>query len=107
MTGSIVVGVDGSAASRAALRWAVEEARLRKARVVVVHAWWAFPDLEPVATVSDADWETIRGEEASARVEEFIDETLGRARRDVEIMTRTAQGITATEALVKAAKERA
>jgi len=37
--GPIVVGVDGSPASRAALRWAVEEGRLRGATVDVVHAW--------------------------------------------------------------------
>src|SRR4051812_36699210 len=36
---TIVVGVDGSAASKAALRWAVEEARLRGATVDAVHAW--------------------------------------------------------------------
>lgn len=35
----IVVGVDGSAPSRAALRWAVEEARLREAELEVVHGW--------------------------------------------------------------------
>jgi nucleotide-binding universal stress UspA family protein len=36
---TIVVGVDGSEASVRALRWAVEEARLRSARVRAVHAW--------------------------------------------------------------------
>jgi nucleotide-binding universal stress UspA family protein len=34
----IVVGVDGSAESQAALRWAVDEARLRGAEVEAVHA---------------------------------------------------------------------
>lgn len=34
----IVVGVDGSEESKAALRWALEEAKLRKASVRVVHA---------------------------------------------------------------------
>ena len=33
------MGVDGSEASKHALRWAVDEARLREARVVAVHAW--------------------------------------------------------------------
>ena len=36
----IVVGVDGSAESLAALRWAAQEARLRGARLRVVHAWF-------------------------------------------------------------------
>jgi nucleotide-binding universal stress UspA family protein len=35
----IVVGIDGSDAARHALAWAVEEARLRKASLEVVHAW--------------------------------------------------------------------
>ncbi|HWQ23751.1 MAG TPA: universal stress protein [Gaiellaceae bacterium] len=43
MAGVIVVGVDGSAASRAALRWAAEEARLRGAALVALHAWTYVP----------------------------------------------------------------
>lgn len=35
----IVVGVDGSDSARRAMRWALEEARLRRAAVDVVHAW--------------------------------------------------------------------
>jgi nucleotide-binding universal stress UspA family protein len=35
----IVVGIDGSSASRAALRWALAEARLRSAPLRVVHSW--------------------------------------------------------------------
>ncbi|CAM5343163.1 universal stress protein [Streptomyces chartreusis] len=38
-TAGIVVGVDGSQASLAALRWAVEEARALDTSVVAVHAW--------------------------------------------------------------------
>lgn len=38
--GRIVVGIDGSAESRAALAWAVEEAGYRRATVEVVHAWF-------------------------------------------------------------------
>ena len=37
--GVIVVGVDRSASAKAALAFALEEARLRHARVRVVHAW--------------------------------------------------------------------
>ncbi|TDW84345.1 nucleotide-binding universal stress UspA family protein [Kribbella pratensis] len=35
----IVVGIDGSETARRALEWAAAEARLRGARLVVVHAW--------------------------------------------------------------------
>jgi nucleotide-binding universal stress UspA family protein len=41
VSGTIVVGVDGSPASTEAARWAVEEARLRDARVQAVFAWEA------------------------------------------------------------------
>jgi len=37
--GAVVVGVDGSAGARAALRWAMAEARIRKIPLRVVHAW--------------------------------------------------------------------
>ena len=36
----IVVGVDGSSASDAALTWAIEEAERHRAELVVVHTWW-------------------------------------------------------------------
>jgi nucleotide-binding universal stress UspA family protein len=35
----IVVGVDGSKAGQAALEWAAEEGRLRRAEVEAVHVW--------------------------------------------------------------------
>ena len=43
MAGSIVVGVDGSPPSLAALLWAADEAALRDARVVALHAWTFVP----------------------------------------------------------------
>lgn len=48
MAGRVVVGVDGSEHAAAALRWAAEEARLRGAPLVVVHAWSYMPPV-PVA----------------------------------------------------------
>lgn len=47
----IVVGVDGSDSSVAALRWAVEEARLRDAALEVVHAW-EYPGVADVAAIA-------------------------------------------------------
>lgn len=43
----IVVGVDGSEPAKAALRWAVDEARRRQTKLEVVHAW-NFPAAEAV-----------------------------------------------------------
>jgi nucleotide-binding universal stress UspA family protein len=43
----IVVAVDGSEPSKEALRWALEEALLRDAEIVAVHAW------QPVAAVPE------------------------------------------------------
>ncbi len=40
----VLVGFDGSAAGERALRWAAEEARLRRMPLVVCHAWdWPYP----------------------------------------------------------------
>ena len=39
MAGRIVVGIDGSQASKDALAWAVAEARLRGDTVVAIHVW--------------------------------------------------------------------
>jgi nucleotide-binding universal stress UspA family protein len=44
---AIVVGVDGSDASREALRWAADEARLRSLPLVAVHAW-SFVPAQPI-----------------------------------------------------------
>ncbi len=51
--GLIAVGVDGSPASVAALRWAADLARLRDAEIVVVRAWHvAIAEFAPYAPVS-------------------------------------------------------
>ena len=47
MSKAIVVGVDGSDASREALRWAADEARLRFAPLVAVYAW-SFISAQPI-----------------------------------------------------------
>jgi nucleotide-binding universal stress UspA family protein len=48
----IIVGVSGSAASRAALGWAAGEARLRGAALDVVHVWDPVPYRAPYAPPS-------------------------------------------------------
>jgi nucleotide-binding universal stress UspA family protein len=49
--GRVVVGVDGSARSLAALRWAAAEARARDSDVEVVHSW-SFPAMMSPPVVS-------------------------------------------------------
>jgi len=68
----IVVGVDDSPGARAALTWALEEARLRGARLEVVHAWtlpWAEGFNREVA--ADATWYR---ESSMALLESIIEE---------------------------------
>jgi nucleotide-binding universal stress UspA family protein len=65
MAGRIVVGVDGTEESAAALRWALEEAGLRDAKVEAVHAW----SYAPVATPADAGLVPLAWTESSEAVD--------------------------------------
>jgi nucleotide-binding universal stress UspA family protein len=72
MSGTIVVGVDGSPVSAEALRWAAAEARLRDARLQIVHAWTFIPptsvgDPGMLAVPSGDLVGQLDAEEASAR----------------------------------------
>jgi nucleotide-binding universal stress UspA family protein len=78
----IVVGIDGSDPSKAALRWAVAEARMRNARLTVVLAW-RFPSLAltpyggatlPMLTM--ADLQKQAESVAHTTVAEVMDEAL-------------------------------
>ncbi len=73
--GDVVVGVDGSRASRQALRWAAEEARLRGLQLRVVMAWsYLLPvgehGLEPFRA-------SYTGDDARAALDAIIAEELG------------------------------
>jgi nucleotide-binding universal stress UspA family protein len=71
----VIVGVDGSESSSAALAWAAQEARLRGATLKVVYAWHVPPvnygDFGPVAGVDEL------GEEATGSVSKQVVEVLG------------------------------
>ena len=66
----IVVGVDGSVESRAALRWAAEEAGRREAELAVVHAyeWRVIGDRAPVGGAY--------ADQARLRAQSLIDSTV-------------------------------
>ncbi len=84
----IVVGVDGSEGSRRALRWALEEARLRHAVLDAVHVVPAPPLLADPVVFPPPPEEQLRAE--GGRV---LDEMLaGLETRDVEVQRIVAVG---------------
>lgn len=101
--GTIVVGIDGSEGSLAALRWAADEARLRHARLEVVVSWQypalstipAFGVLPPADEMSE---EAKRGLTALLRDEGLADDP------DLEVVEAVVQG-SAGSALLDAAAD--
>ncbi|MBO0820607.1 MAG: universal stress protein, partial [Nocardiopsaceae bacterium] len=86
----VVVGVDGTAESEAALRWACREAGLRGAEVHAVHAWEApcyalanYAAPSQVSPPKDADFEA------------FWSEVLSDDLPDVPVRTEVASGLAA------------
>jgi nucleotide-binding universal stress UspA family protein len=70
----IVVGVDGSVPSRAALSWAVEQGRLTGAVVEAVIAW-EFPATYGYAVpLSDVNWEQLAEQTVSQAVAAVADD---------------------------------
>jgi nucleotide-binding universal stress UspA family protein len=90
--GVIVVGVDGSPGSEAALRFALEEARLRQATLRVVCAWEsAGPSvLGPGLTPGSGEAESAREVEATR---EHRSRAQGTVERMVGELQREAQGV--------------
>jgi nucleotide-binding universal stress UspA family protein len=95
---SIVVGVDGSQHSTAALAYAAQEARVRRQEVVLVHAW----DLEPL-------WDTVsvepqaHVEAAHAAVLQEAADRMASMAPDVAVSTRLVEG-RADTALIEASR---
>ena len=83
MTKSIVVGVDGSPNSAAALRWAYADAQRRGGQVLALYAWGFIPPGHAGGDHTfDAGYTTAR---ATAELAAFVDQALGsEAARDVE-----------------------
>jgi nucleotide-binding universal stress UspA family protein len=95
MAGRVVVGVDGSELSAAAMRWAVEEARLRGATLVAVHAWTFVPPAAvgepgviPVAAVTLMDDLEI----GRAAAEALLDDAVSGVPADVEVEKLVGEG---------------
>jgi nucleotide-binding universal stress UspA family protein len=91
----IVVGIDGSDHSKKALRWALDEARLRSASLQVVYAWmlpvyatgygFAPGDLLDPTVISDG---------AAEQLDKAITEVVGDA-TDVKVEGKTVEGMAA------------
>ncbi|MER5846380.1 universal stress protein [Streptomyces sp. NPDC002012] len=100
----IVVGVDGSEPSKAALRWAADQAELMDGVVDAIFAW-EFPTswygLAPPADTKPADYQ----EQARKLLDQVIDEVL-RPEQPVEIRPRSPQGHPAAVLLDAAAGAR-
>ena len=96
----IIVGIDGSADSVRALKWAAEYARLVDAPLVGLVAW----QLEPVyGYMAMTNWETAESVEGEARemLADVIRNTLG---EDAQIEQRSVRGH-AAQVLVEASHE--
>jgi nucleotide-binding universal stress UspA family protein len=107
MAGRIVVGIDGSAESAAALRWAAEEAKLRTARVEAVHVWNYIPmttaadsGLVPMSWTESAEMVDATHDAASRAATQEVEDVLG-AGHDVKVSL--VQG-DASEVLLETAK---
>jgi nucleotide-binding universal stress UspA family protein len=93
MAGLITVGVDGSATGREALRFALSEGALRRARVRVVHAW-TIPALTMAGVgmvPSFAEVEDELGESAAESLRADL-ERVGMSGEGVEIEQRVVKG---------------
>jgi nucleotide-binding universal stress UspA family protein len=88
--GFIVVGIDGSDESRRALHWALNEARLREAKLLVVHSW-TYQFTAGPGYLPGADPEVRASIEREA--EQVIDDALASVGTvGVEIERRTDEG---------------
>lgn len=98
---TIVVGVDGSDASVHALRWALDEARLRSARVRAVLAW-SYPQ---VSTYHEAKHvlEVPFAEDASAFLDKVVADT-ATAAEGLDIEKNAVEG-QAAPTLIEAARD--
>jgi nucleotide-binding universal stress UspA family protein len=109
MSGVIVVGLDGSDTSHAALHWAVEEAGLRGTRLVAVHAWSFIPP-QPMGDpgllampAGDLAGQLTAEQDAANDVLSSAVESLG-SKPGLEIEQRTVEGDPG-EALVAESKQ--
>jgi len=91
---TIVVGIDGSEASKIVLRWAIDEAVLRGDRVTAIHAylpfdatWAALPEV----ALASIPPETLE-QDAQERAETVLRQALAEFDTDVEVTALATAG---------------
>lgn len=92
MTARIVVGVEGSGGAKAALKWAVNEAKIRSAKVEVVTAY--APTF--VASAVDFNYAPIDSIDLKEQIEnmqkEVVDSVIGTEDKSVELECQLMKG---------------
>jgi nucleotide-binding universal stress UspA family protein len=100
----IVVGADGSEQAERALRWAIQEARVRDAQIRIVTAWrvplavYSRPAAAPPASVSLEDEVRRAAEEVAAVAAREVRQA------DLDVQTRVIEG-DAADVLIDAARD--
>lgn len=102
MSSRIVVGVDGSEGSEAALRWALDEARRRECRLDLVHVWHV-PYAGEVSGLVMGELSERLEHQAREVVRSVMEKSVGED-PGVEVVPMVTEGATA-EALLDAARD--
>jgi nucleotide-binding universal stress UspA family protein len=98
----IVVGVDGSPGAKAALRWALGEARLRGTPLCIVHAWnIAYAAAYGIALTIDPEFINELRAQASRVIDEMLAEA-GSEADGVKVEKAVAKGVPAQVLVEKA-----
>lgn len=87
-TNDIVVGLDESAASTAALRWAAEQAELTGRRLRAVYAW----SLPSADELSGAPLREVSAADARARATRWLDDALGTGQPTTQPLLAVVEG---------------
>jgi nucleotide-binding universal stress UspA family protein len=99
--GHVLVGVDGSAESEAALRFAFEEASLRRVGLVVQYVWFLLPE-DGVRTPGAAD--TSAAEQDAQRVITEMAEPWAQVFPDVSVLARPERAMKVSYSLIEASR---
>jgi nucleotide-binding universal stress UspA family protein len=92
LTPAIVVGLDGSESSKAALLWASTQSRLTGLPLRVVHAWQVTPVTAAAAESVAGQYVEAAAADARARATHWVLDTLGDEARQVHWTLEIAEG---------------